>query len=367
MHIFRFCLILKCLNVACTVVPTLVDCNLPELTIQFEQACIARIESLQSEDFVIDLAIANAAVGLVECSHKTKMILASYTFDSTLSFQQIMRTMLEQQTSRPTTTGIWLNYESKLVNLMKKTMKHASYEIDTAAVLGGNGTIEMATSAFLTLQKHGLGIVVKHRNEENNKMVTFFRRLSYGELSTSASLGRLITDLGINLPQLLESYLFAEADDSEKANEERRKNNKRKSPIIEPATSNANKASTPLNKQPRIANHVTTSPKQLQINARNGAPYFLSCNIIANNGFNSGKPSLPNRPQIISVPNGTYSSSINYSPLESQKSTQRHNESLNFVKQEPIEHMHNDTILLSDDSDILDDELSKIIPFNKFL
>ena len=124
MHIFRFCLILKCLTVACTIVPTIVDCHLPELTIQFEEACVAKIENLQNEDFVIDIEIVKSAVGLVECSHKTKMILASYSFDSTLSFQQIMRIMFEQQTIRPTTTGVWLNYDIKIVNLMKKTLKH---------------------------------------------------------------------------------------------------------------------------------------------------------------------------------------------------------------------------------------------------
>jgi len=331
MHTFRFCLFVKALSVAVRICSTLPDAGSPELTVQFEEACLAAVDVITPESFIIEPEILNHARNLtVHCS-KVKMVLASYSFDTSSEFDDIMRCMFQNQFVKPTISGIFLNYDTKIVNVMKRILTLPHSDIDTPLALNGNGNNELALKAMNALKKHGFGTTVEKKNLGNYKTVTHFIKIRYQQLVDNPNLHILITQLGLILPEILSNFLSTETREHEIGKEKLRIQNKRHSP----EANNASKVT--ISSQVTTRHHWNTAtqsaandnePKKFKLftpivrqNSNNQTPFILKTqnlhNIFSNNAFISNT--------LRQTQFNSNNNIISYSPLNTTENNNDHN------------------------------------------
>jgi hypothetical protein len=310
MQVFRLSLVLKALSEACKMCRTFPDANANSLTNEYDVAASRSMANLNPEMFVIEAAIVESAIKIVKCCSKTKLVLASYMFDVNMSFKEIVNIFFNQHFVKPRVGGIFLNYDEKLVKMMRKIMMIPESVVDTMVALKGNGTIDLVVDAMKRLQQQGLGITFREKNPKNNKMVNYFRKITHGDVAQNPAISILITNLGMVLSDFVALLLLTESRECSDSREQVRLDSKRKS---------SSSLDDPLPEKVLIVASEKSQGSQIALPSQ--------------------RPSAQHEVQ---------SDSITYSPLVTQQRS-----------------VSNETILLSDSS--VNDDDSKILFLHHFL
>lgn len=208
-HLIRLAMILKALNEACTLIKDAPNSKLDKITKEFEDACEQIILNLPNNTYIIEPMIVNQAIDLLNYFQLHKLILAQYTIDTSLDFEQNIEAMISENELKPKVSGPFLNENVTTIRIMKRVLYYPSHAPSTNDISVGNFIAADVEKVFKKLQEQNLGTITRTK-ARNSKVFSSFNKVTLAEIENNKLIGDTIQHLSIDLKHYIEHLVQLE-------------------------------------------------------------------------------------------------------------------------------------------------------------